>query len=469
MRPVSPRKSSTTEGGRQRTSLRHLLWAGMLVGVVAHPAGASLISPPTPGTTSTASVPPDYKGVAGVEKAIEALRRRDPEEAVRLLTDAASKNKDLPAPKLLFARLLMFEGRAVEARLILEDKQVYSDNATNPEFYNCLGNVAMLEGRFNDAQLAFEKAASLVAGAQATQPAKDRMQSDSNEGLSLVWEARQNWKNARAPLDALVKLQPKNGRARQRLARSLFFLDEADNSYKQLQQASTDEPEIGPAQVSMGWLYSQKGDLSKAEEWMRKAIKDNPKNPKAYSGLASWLLNNNRLDDAKKNAEEALKLEPSSQQTKILLGAIAMNRRAFADAERIFQDLYQLSPGDAFLTNQLALALIEQNDPSKQQRALQLAEVNYRQFPRSPECMSTLGRVYYRMGRMQEAESLLAQAVNSGRTTSDTAYFYSHVLADKGQLDRVKQLLRMAVDAKGPFVFRQDAQEWLDRMAAKPQ
>ena len=78
------------------------------------------------------------------------------------------------------------------------------------------------------------------------------------------------------------------------------------------------------------------------------------------------------------------------------------------------------------------------------------------------------GRVYYRLGRLDDSERVLKQVLQSGRATQDAVYFLAYVLADRGQLDEVRKILKTAVDAKGNFVFRKDAEEWLNRMSAKP-
>ena len=46
-------------------------------------------------------------------------------------------------------------------------------------------------------------------------------------------------------------------------------------------------------------------------------------------------------------------------------------------------------------------------DKDKKNRAVQLAEINARQYPRSAAALSTLGWVYYRMGRAADAEQAL--------------------------------------------------------------
>ncbi|MBM3225264.1 MAG: hypothetical protein FJZ47_15880 [Candidatus Tectomicrobia bacterium] len=59
-------------------------------------------------------------------------------------------------------------------------------------------------------------------------------------------------------------------------------------------------------------------------------------------------------------------------------------------------------------------------------------------------------------------------ALSNGTNSSETAYYLAHVLAERGRLDDVQQLLKGTLAAPGTFLFRKEAQEWLDRLGKKP-
>lgn len=80
-------------------------------------------------------------------------------------------------------------------------------------------------------------------------------------------------------------------------------------------------------------------------------------------------------------------------------------------------------------------ALVEQTDADKRLRALQLAEINARQYPRLAEALATLGWVYFKFGRLAEAEQALQTATSSGQSSSETAYYLARVLDARGQRD----------------------------------
>ena len=163
----------------------------------------------------------------------------------------------------------------------------------------------------------------------------------------------------------------------------------------------------------------------------------------------------------------AAKLDPRSTEIKKLLGLAARQRKDFAQAEQIFEGLAHDAPADAWLRNQLALVLVEQTDEPKRRRALELAELSVRQNPKAADALATLGTVHYRLKRLDDAEKVLQAVVGSGQGNSDAAYVLARVRADRGQPEAAPALLKLALDAPGIFIFRKDAQEWLDRLTTK--
>lgn len=447
---------------------RFLLSIGLVALAASAPsvARAALVSP-APGKATVDLLTIDPAAKADLAPAIEALARRDYDECARQLNAAAEKHPGLPPSRLLMAKLFLSEGQVPAARTLLE--QAASEAEDDPRLYVTLGNAALLEGRFADAMVHFEKAKGMLAGSKLPGPEKADLEADCNDGLATVWEQRQKWSLASEALQAVLASRPESANALARYGRTLFHLGKVEEALAQLRKAAAVDKELSPAGY-IAVLYAQTGDVAKADLWFAKSIAEDPKNPQAHLGLARWKLQQERYDEARKTAEEALALDPGSPTATALLGAVALHQKKFEEAEKIFEELSRKNPGDLNLSNQLTLALAEQMDTAKQQRALQFAEMNARQYPRSPEALATLGRVYYRLGRTEEAERALEASVSLNRTraTADTAYYLAFVYADKGQLDKVRELLSKAVAARGAFIFRQEAKEWLERMSARP-
>ena len=169
----------------------------------------------------------------------------------------------------------------------------------------------------------------------------------------------------------------------------------------------------------MAWLFTASGNLKKAEEWIDYANKTAADSLAVQMGSAAWLLEQGRGDEAASHVEAAAKLDPKSNAIKRLMGLAARQRKDFAQAEQIFEGLAHDAPADAWLRNQLALALAEQTDAAKRRRALDLAELSVRQNPKAADSLATLGTVYYRLNRLDDAEKLLAAVFQNGQCQSD--------------------------------------------------
>jgi hypothetical protein len=68
------------------------------------------------------------------------------------------------------------------------------------------------------------------------------------------------------------------------------------------------------------------------------------------------------------------------------------------------------------------------------------------------------------MGQADQAERSLRAAMATGKGTSETAYYLARVLADRRKNGEVPQLLKLSLGATGRFVFRKDAQAWLNQI-----
>lgn len=410
---------------------------------------------------------PQTKAAASLDEALGRFREGKIDDCLRLLRSAAWLQPELPPGRLMLARLFLGANRIPEARANLE--QTAAEHPDDPGTYLSFGQLALAEGRLTDALLHFDKAQTLAASKSVGEQARRYVQIQGSAGRAAVAERRQDWETARLALEAWLKLEPKNGKARQRLGRALFHLDRQGEAHEQFTQAVKDDDTLEPAAISMGWLYHRSGDAEKAAEWMERAVESAPDDAAARFSYATWLLEQDRPEEARPHAEAAEKLDPESRPAKILRGQIARALKQYAEAEQIFQSLHQAAPADFVAGNLLARALADQDGEASRRRALELATVNLRQYPKSPEAVSTLGWANYRFGNLDEAERALQAAASSGQVSSETAYYLARLLAERGRTEEVKALLKSAVESPGIFVYRTAAAQRIKEVAEEKQ
>jgi Flp pilus assembly protein TadD len=415
---------------------------------------------------SQAVAPPAAHAAGSTEKELEVATARVREgkidEAMGIIKEKAAKHPEWPPPRLILARLLFNVNQAAAGRQALE--QAAMEAPDDPDVYLNLGGIALGDGRISDARLNLEHVLSLIGSGRLNAEKAKTVRREALVGLTSVAEARADWKMAQERLSAWLLLEPKNGHARQRLARALFQVGKTDDAFAASTQAVKDEPTLEPAGVFMALLESQKGDLKKAEDWFEFARKAEPRSARVRLSHGAWLLDHGRTAEARTKVDEALKLNPGLKEAQRIQALVAWHSRDLAKAEAILDPLHRDAPADSVVANLLALALIEQDDATKQSRGLQLAEVNAMQFPRSPEVAATLGWALYRAGRLDQSEQKLRAAVTGGRTTADIAYFFARLLADKGQTEDARKLLQSALGLTGAFAHRDDATALLKKL-----
>lgn len=401
-----------------------------------------------------------------LEQSYEAFQRKQFDDCLAQLMLAREKHSNLPPARIMLSIFFLQTQQPVQARSLLESVAV--EHARYPPLYEAFGRLALIEGRTTDALVQIERAKSLVAESDWDQTQRDHFIRQCDFGLAAVAEGRRDWQTAERYLAIMLDHDPEDSVARRRLAQVFFHQEKTELAYREFRRATSENDALEPAEITMARLYSQEGKHDRAEGWLRKARALHPDAVIVLVTYGSWLLDRGSIDEAAVQAEQAENIAPDNPQVKVLLGMLSRCGQEHEEAERYFQELLTDHPGNFDYSNQLALSLIEQQVAAKRQKALELAEVNARQFPRSEPALATLGWVYYRLGRLADAQRALQAAIAGGRATSDTACYLAHVMSDSGKPDEARILLERALTSTGRFIHRDEAQAWLDRLSTKP-
>jgi predicted Zn-dependent protease len=137
------------------------------------------------------------------------------------------------------------------------------------------------------------------------------------------------------------------------------------------------------------------------------------------------------------------------------------------EARTAYEEGLQRNPGSPVLANNLAMALISRQPDAA---ALSRAESLVSGLADSEDAayLDTIGWVHYKAGRLADAQTQLARAVEKRPEAPLLRYHYAQVLADRGSIDEALDQVNEALKAKG---FSQRAQALalkaqLDRLAA---
>ena len=361
------------------------------------------------------------------------------------------------SPRLALAAILARIGNPPAARFHLE--RAAADHPNAPDVYQLNGEFAIAEGRVTDGVLSFEKALALADDEPTRRAAR--------LGLASAYELRPDWSAALAQLAAVLDAGSDDMSLRNRLAVALFHTGKPDAALTEFRTVAAADPKFGPPELRMALLWTGQDDAAQAEEWFRKAVDAHPKDPEPARAFAGWLLDAGRPADAAPLVATVEKLDPDSRATRTLRGVLARYTRDYAVAERVFEKLHADDPADPSAAWNLALALAESDDPVKRGRAVELAEASVRSHPESAEAYAVLGWCHRQAGRPADAEKALTLAAAAGEVRLDTAYFMARVLADRGDTAEALTQVTGALQSRGPFAYRADAETLKAELEAK--
>ncbi len=432
--------------------------------MLAHPrpAAAELTVEELTGN-AISGVGPYYQDV---EDAIRRFGKKDYGGALERLEHAKQTVPKLAPAEVMMAQLYSDGGQAGSAIAMLE--RAITRAPQDPEAYVMLAERAVSDGRVSEASLMFDKAAQVLGGFADNPKRKVNLQTRIYNGGATADEARGDAKAARAKLDALIKLDPGNAAAHERLGRVLFGLGDQRTAYAELKAAAEADKEMPSAELAMASLFGT--DKVNAEKWLKAALAKGANDLRTQLAATRALLKSNDLAEARKHAEAANKLDPEGAESNLMLGLAARATGDFKTAEAHLSKAHLLAPGNPLIVNQLALTLLELPGDENHQRALQFADANARQNPNMPELMATIGWINYRLNHKLEAERafnlVLGANAQSGRRliNADILYYMANVIKDRGRTDEAIKMLREALNVDEAFAYRKPAQALLDQL-----
>jgi len=448
-------------GNRATTTWPWLLAvACLLLGRIPDARGEMTVEKLT-GTAIT-GVGPYYQDVAD---AIRQFGAKNYAAALEHLEAAKKSTPRLAPPEVMMAALHLDADQPGPAINFLE--RVIVRVPQDPEAFVILAERAVAEGRFSEAEFMFQRAAKNLESFTDNPRRKQDLQVRAVSGASAVDEARANAKEAKPKLEALIKLDPRNAGAHERLGRVLFALGDQKAAYASFQTAAEMDKKLPPAELSMAYLFT---DRPTVEKWLNFALNKGRQDLRTQLGAANYMLKNNQLDTAKTHAEEAVKLDPDGFEANATAGLVARALADYPKARAYLEKAHLLSPTHTGVINNLALVLVEMPNEGRE-RALEFAELGARQSGNSREAMSTLGWVYYRLNRRREAERAFTASMTlpDGSTTktmsSEMAYYLAHLAKEQGNIPEAIQMLKEALNTELPFAYRKPAEQFLDQLS----
>ena len=425
--------------------------------------GISLIAPTSPATADII-LPPELNRLAptadpksaaskAIESAQSAISKRNLPAARQSLEDLAT-DPNTVHPEILLAELLSLAGFSGDGRAVLEEFS--SKEPQRIDLLLAFCELSVREKRWFDGW-AIANSGDSASVPEHWSPTFRKQVTDRLKTLQAVCcEGRKDWKGAQEIYFALYEADKISPEAIAGLGRTSFHLGDSEASLRHFEQLKKLKSETEPPHLLLAQLYDMTGKSTEAESSYRQALKASTgaESIKVRLAFARRLIQTNQPKPAVELLADEIKDSPENEtERKFLQALVARMEGRAGDAQGILSPLHQQHPTTFVISNQLALVLSQTTDETLRARALQIAEGNVRNLPRSSEAWATLGWIQLQLGDPATAEKSLTNAAQLGPLSRDTVYYLWQL--KKTQVDaQATELLQKAFgETSGPDFF----------------
>jgi tetratricopeptide (TPR) repeat protein len=219
-------------------------------------------------------------------------------------------------------------------------------------------------------------------------------------------------------------------------------------------QARADQPDSLPLARLEAEALRQSGRTEQGVALLEGVVQKNSDDPDAYIALSQIYSDTNRGAQAVKVLQEAQTKFPAETSLTFQLAAVLEKQKKHAESEAVFRQLIAREPDHAAALNYLGYMLADRGEKLEEsvgliQRALQLE-------PDNGSYLDSLGWAYFKIGKLDLAETHLKRASDQLLTNSVVQDHYGDVLARMGRFDQAIAAWNRALSGDGDSIDRGD-------------
>jgi len=268
-----------------------------------------------------------------------------------------------------------------------------------------LGLVQLQQGHLNDAISSFHQSLSLKPSLRG-----------ANLFLGIAEYRNNDYPDAIAAIKRETATDPKNAKAWMWLGVTQLATGDADAASVTLDKAAA----LSPDDVDI--LYHRgRAHILVSKESYERMYKADPNSWRVHQVLAQSFVEQDRLDEAVHECQEALRRKSDEPGLHEELGDVYLKQNHLAEAEAEFKNELNIDPQSLTSAYKLAVVSLERSKPEV---ASQLLEDLLRRDVHSADAHYQLGRAQAQLGNVDEAVKHFTMAVKeskqSGAEDSDT-------------------------------------------------
>jgi tetratricopeptide (TPR) repeat protein len=365
-------------------------------------------------------------------QALEALaQREEAESAYRIAVKLSNKDAAAVRPYVALSLLLNQLGKPEQAQSLLD--RARAELPASPEIYRALGDVALAQGRHEEALAEYGEALKLDA---------NDLRAQFQRGVTL--RRARELDQAELAFESVAKVDPEYPG----LALERGLLHEAAGRTREALEAYNTALAKAPEDVDLllrvGCSNVSAGHGKQAEKLLRKVLLQRPNSAETNHCLGrALLLDPSRLAEALSSLERAASIEPNRPEYHLYVGWAANEARNFNKAQSSLERALALDQSLADAYWQRGVLLSRQGAVKDAifdlKKALELR-------PSRHEAHASLADAYYDLGREQEALVEWGRALSAMPDQPAWRFRYGKLLLANRQVLAAQSELKQALE-----------------------
>jgi tetratricopeptide (TPR) repeat protein len=310
----------------------------------------------------------------------------------------------------------------------------------SPGSLDVMFNEAMIyesQGRYEDAIRVLSDAVTGVKAQPAAMPSRRRSLAILYQQLGMLYRDTQNYQAAIYTFQELGHLGEEEDRRARMLTMDTYR--QAKDLPKALQagrEAIAKYPDDSTIRASQALLFGENQQADEAVKLLQTDLKNKPADRETYVNIAQVYERSHRYKEAEEAAHKAESLASNPHENEItwlLLGAIYERQMQFDKAEEQFKKTLAVNPKNAQVLNYYGYMLADRG--IRLNEAQDMVERAVQQEPYNGSFLDSLGWVYYKQNKIEDALAALRKASERESHDPTIRLHLGDAYAKQGRMD----------------------------------
>jgi tetratricopeptide (TPR) repeat protein len=196
------------------------------------------------------------------------------------------------------------------------------------------------------------------------------------------------------------------------------------------------------AYENLGGVFLNEGRVDQAEKQFQGALEINPRDVGALNELGVAMLREGRVDQAVAQLRRALEIAPNNAETRINLGAALLGKQQAEEAAAHLQQALKMEPKNTLAHKDLARALFQEG---RRDEAIAELRTVVDIDPGDAEARNSLGAALMRGGRLDQAVAQFERSVEIDGGYAEAHFNLANALLMEGKADEAVAEFHKAV------------------------